>query len=231
MNYYLYIAFIMTVPCTSTMTTTKTNSATLSRVTPEDADALLAKELHGLSLKDREKVFHDIHGISEVVEETPAFVAQKLAELDTHIATIKPKKAYETAKALDAKYVRSRSLRLPFLRAVGFDASLAAKRIVQFFEAKQELFGTDKLVRDIRLDDLDRDDMAILQSGLGQILPLRDRAGRAIICWFPIARGNSSVLTRVGSEPMDRNEPDRILFFSHCLLFFWCYRSVFYIIA
>ena len=163
----------------------------------DDSDTLLATELNRLTLKEREQVLYDVHGISDVVAESPLLVAEKLEELDKLIATIRPKKAYEKAKTMDPKYVRSRTLRLPFLRAERFDAARAANRMIQFFEAKQKLFGNDKLASDIRLRDLDEDNKKCLRSGLCQILPLRDTAGRTIVCWIPMARGDSSILNRV----------------------------------
>ena len=52
--------------------------------------------------------------------------------------------------------------------------------MVHHFETKQELFGEDKVARDITLDDFDKDDMACIKAGGYQILPVRDRAGRCI---------------------------------------------------
>eukprot|EP00536_Pseudo-nitzschia_multiseries_P011634 jgi/Psemu1/326533/estExt_fgenesh1_pg.C_4070001 len=75
-----------------------------------------------------------------------------------------------------------------FLRAAQFDASKAAERFVAFFAMKSELFGRDKLARDIRMDDLDQDDIACLESGYAQVLSARDRADRAIFVIMPTIR-------------------------------------------
>lgn len=41
-------------------------------------DNLLAKELNQLSLGEREQIYEEIHGVNQVVEESPAFVNEKL---------------------------------------------------------------------------------------------------------------------------------------------------------
>jgi hypothetical protein len=52
--------------------------------------------------------------------------------------------------------------------------------MVRFFELKKRLFGAEKLVKDITLDDLDEDDMDTLETGCVQVSPLIDMAGRPI---------------------------------------------------
>jgi hypothetical protein len=44
-----------------------------------------------------------------------------------------------------------------------------------------EMFGKDKLVQDITLDDLDQEDLAVLNNGHLQVLPKRDQTGRLIL--------------------------------------------------
>ena len=132
-------------------------------------DELLAKELHGLSLKEREQVFHDIHGVSESLEETPAFVAQKLAELDLNVSKKKKRYAYDRAKAQNPEYVSSRRFRLAFLRAEKFDAEEAATRLVRFCEEKLLLFGEERLGRDITMQDFSKEDLDCVQSGMMQV--------------------------------------------------------------
>jgi hypothetical protein len=68
-----------------------------------------------------------------------------------------------------------------FLRATEGDVKKAAKRLTRHFKTKLRLFGEDKLVQDIVLDDLDEDDMESLKSGGFQVLSKRDAAGRSIL--------------------------------------------------
>jgi hypothetical protein len=48
-------------------------------------DVALAKEMNELLVEEREKVFDDIHGGVNVFEETPAFVKERIQELDAFI--------------------------------------------------------------------------------------------------------------------------------------------------
>ena len=70
--------------------------------------------------------------------------------------------------------------RLLFLRSERFHAQRTARKMVGYFEYKCDLFGADKLVKKITLDDLSKDDRTTLQTGAMQILPNRDKSGRAV---------------------------------------------------
>jgi hypothetical protein len=174
------------------------NVSTFStREDPEDDAALIAEDLYKLSITERERVLFDLHGVSVAFEETPEMIACRLAELEMKISMIKKKPAYATAKAKNPEYVGNRNLRLKFLRAESFDSQRAADRLVRFFESKLELFGEDKLAKDITSKDLDQEDRAHLEKGQMQVLPLRDRAGRVVVTWNAIKRGQSSLKNRV----------------------------------
>jgi hypothetical protein len=69
-----------------------------------------------------------------------------------------------------------------FLRADNFDIEKCAHRIVRHFEEKLELFGPEKLASDIRLEDLNADDIEALEGGGMQFLPHPDQFGRLILC-------------------------------------------------
>jgi hypothetical protein len=68
-----------------------------------------------------------------------------------------------------------------FLRADRYAPKDAAERMVRFFEMKKSLFGADKLVKDITLEDLDKDDMDALKTGCVQVSPMTDMAGKPIV--------------------------------------------------
>jgi hypothetical protein len=168
--------------------------------------ALLAQELHKLSFQDREKAFSDVHGVSDVVEETPDFVAERLAGLESALASIdsepasmdnKNKSVYNFAKEQDESYVKALDFQLKFLRADNFNPAKAAARMIKYLEAKQKLFGPDKVTHNITLDDFSDEDVQVARSGLGSLLPLRDRAGRLVLCWMTQLRGEFSFLSRV----------------------------------
>jgi hypothetical protein len=89
--------------------------------------------------------------------------------------------AFQLAMELDPEYATSRRLSLAFLRSVEGSAKRAAKRYVRHFTTKLDLFGRDKLCKDIELSDLDEYDMEALESGGFQVLDQKDRAGRPIL--------------------------------------------------
>jgi hypothetical protein len=161
----------------------------------QDAEALLAKEMAAMSVQEREKSLNDIHGVSDVMDEEASFVRAKIEEMEMELSKLtsnKGKEAYMQAEAQNKEYVTCHKFRLKFLRAEMFNAKLAVGLMVRFFDEKKKLFGADKLTKEIKLWDLDKDDRKLLESGIGQILPQRDRAGRRIITWMPMMiRGES----------------------------------------
>jgi hypothetical protein len=154
---------------------------------PEATSAMLAKEMNQLSVEEREKVLEDVHGIARVVDEPYDFVKNSLVLLEEELSkiTLRNKAAYDLAKLQSKKYVSSEKLRMMFLRAESFDAYKAASHMVRFFDEKLNIFGAEKLTKDIVLADLDPDDVAALEKGFYQVLPEKDSAGRKVCCFFP----------------------------------------------
>jgi hypothetical protein len=155
----------------------------VDEVSPQMCETLIAKELNRLSLHEREEVLSDLHGVSCIVDEKPQCVEESLCCMEAEISQIpnRSKSAYLQALSLSPDHVKDRSLRLMFLRASQFDASAAAKQMVEFFEQKLKIFGPDKLVCQICYKDLDGDTIACLNSGYIQLLSGRDRVGRSIL--------------------------------------------------
>lgn len=114
------------------------------------------------------------------LEETPELIEESLMVLQTNTDLLPDKRAYNIAERLDPKYVRDRDFRLAFIRCDKFDCQKAALRIVRHFQMKLELFGENKLAMDITQDDLDKDDMDALYSGVGRLLNAFDSGGRII---------------------------------------------------
>ena len=131
-----------------------------------------------------------ISGVADAIDENPEFVtirrAELLLELDTLVSKKKTDtKAYEQALKERKEYVTSSKMQLAFLRAERFDVHLSAIRIVNFFQLKLDLFGSQKLTTDITMKDLSKEDKKSVESGIFQLLPVRDAAGRAIIMGIP----------------------------------------------
>ena len=152
--------------------------------TPAEVDSMLARDMNRLSVEEREKVFEDVHGIARVLDEPPEFIEACLALLEKELTNISNKVAYDLASSISKEYTSSKKRRLMFLRAESFDPCNAASRMVRFFDEKYDLFGADKLTKDITLDDLDPDDIVNLENGLYQVLPEKDPAGRKVFCFF-----------------------------------------------
>jgi hypothetical protein len=147
-------------------------------------DVELAREMNELSVQEREHVLDDIHGVAQAYEETPEFIAKCLEELDEHISKIpKPKRrAYDRALFFKPTIQNDGNFKLMFLRADIYDPEKAAKRMVKYFEDKLQLFGEEKLAREIRLEDLTKEDMDVFSTGWCLELPHKDQVGRPI--WF-----------------------------------------------
>jgi hypothetical protein len=151
-----------------------------------DMDKVLAQDIHNLSLQERNRVYEEVHGVAEPLNEDPEFVAQRLSEFDWHLSTIRNKPAYDFALQQSPEYVNDRNFRLQFLRSTDFDAQKAAQKFVNHFDFKMELFGSEKLAQNITLDDLDEEGLIYLRSGPIQILPATDRIGRPIFFLQPV---------------------------------------------
>ena len=155
----------------------------------DKVDSFIAEALGKLSMQDREQVYNEQHGVSDVIDENPQFVSDQLEAFSTELSALKnthsKSEAIKLAESISHQYVEDRALRLKFLRAESFVASAAAERFLRFFDIKLFLFGKDKLCKDITTKDLNYDDMRTLEAGFMQLLPVRDRAGRCIFMLAP----------------------------------------------
>jgi hypothetical protein len=164
-----------------------------------DIDEILANEMGALSVKERDFVVQDIHGIAEEVfpDDDNEFLQQRLRQLEESLAQIEHKPAYDRALYMSPDYVRNDKFRLLFLRGELFNVPAAAKLIVLHFEEKLRLFGADLLGQDILLADLSDADRKELEKGYVQILPVRDRAGRIVACYIGKPFDERTSLNRV----------------------------------
>ncbi|CAJ1940028.1 unnamed protein product [Cylindrotheca closterium] len=158
----------------------------------DDVDSMIATQMMELSMKDREKVYMDVHGVRQGPTETEEAIEKGLDLMHREIDKLKDKRAYDLALSMNSTYVENRSFRLAFLRADSFDARKAALRIIRFFQLKLDLFGEDKLVLDIVQDDLDGEAMQDLYCGRKQALDAQDRTGR----WINLAVVGTRVSAR-----------------------------------
>jgi hypothetical protein len=148
-------------------------------------DNIIAAELGKLTLKEREKVYEDVHGVSDPIQETPELRDECLKIMEDEINLIQEKFAYEQAKLLSVSFVTNRRFRLGFLRAESFNPQKAAARLVKYFNCRLEMFGVEKLSKSTTLDDLSDESVRVLGEGRMQILPNRDTQGRAVVIFMP----------------------------------------------
>jgi hypothetical protein len=193
---------------TSHMVLSKENGHTLCRLHSEDTmDAMIANELSTMSLQEREHCYHDIHGVSDIIEETPEFVEEKLAKLVHEIAKISGKKkdAYLQAVAQEKGYATNKRFCLKFLRAELFNEKAAAERLVSFFEEKLKIFKPELLAKDIKISDFDEDARNLLESGFAQLVPERDRAGRCVLAWMMPKKPEATCNEQIAMNKVSRN--------------------------
>jgi hypothetical protein len=151
---------------------------------PTLTEFLIAKQMTQLSTKDREEIYHDIHGVSTVIDEDaePGFLDRKLREFQRELDSTEDsqKAAYLEAYERNAAYVLDRDLRLRFLRSDRFNPVPAAQRYMRFFEVQSELFGRETLGSCITQENLGEEGRDALYAGCNMLLPQRDSAGRAV---------------------------------------------------
>ena len=109
---------------------------------------ILEKDMERLSLGERDKCVEDLYGVGSAsrIPEDPAFLEDRLAQMEDCLSHISQKDAYDRAKYMSPEYVQDRKRRVMFLRANEFDPEDAAKDYTLHFNEKLALFGTDLLV-------------------------------------------------------------------------------------
>jgi hypothetical protein len=174
-----------------------------SHVSSIDTDGI-SPRLNNMSIEDRSQGLYDLHGVADMPDENPEMLNTKVGEMNNVLSSGYASFAvdtvpYRTALDMDAAYVEG--LKIPFLRAAGYNSREAAALMLRFFGNKLDLFGDEKLVREIRLRDLDRPgEMEALRKGMVQVLPHRDRSGRTVL--LNVGRINQQYDIRVVVSPV-----------------------------
>jgi hypothetical protein len=168
-----------------------------------DVDKILSSKLNSMSMEERTQGIHELHGVADEEVETPETLDSRLQEMAkvVHYFPSEDTFVYRLAVEMDKEYVEG--IKLLCLRAEKYDSEKAARRLVAFFLFKQQLFGDEKLGRDITLADFQGEDKVGLNNGPVQLLQQRDRAGRAIIIIVGTAGSEFSLETCVSTLPTD----------------------------
>ena len=121
-------------------------------------------------------------GVSKPPDETPEALEGWLTGLDNAIINLprRTRTAYERATFLRPEIQSDVKFKLRFLRADAFNVENAAKRITNYFSQKLRLFGDDKLVKKLTLEDLQEHDIQILKTGCFIVVPTAEPMGRSI---------------------------------------------------
>ena len=184
---------------TNTTTTKEASSASQQPSLPllhsksAEAQALLAKDWSELSSAERQTILTEVNGsvptsTSPVTDsktgatpfiEDPVMVERCLIQMEQEIQHVRrSRSSYDRAMFLAPHRIKDRKFRLMFLRAEHFDSYRATQRFMKHFEFKNSLFGYEKLVEGIRLDDLNEDDTESYLSGTFQVLSRAEAGGK-----------------------------------------------------
>lgn len=157
----------------------------------------IAREYHELPPTQQSQVWSDLtgsHAASTLQqEESPEMIQQAFRSLMEQMEKISDsqKAAWNLAMNAYPQYTLDPGFLIGFLRAERFDAALAAQRLVLHFQVKQELFGNERLGREILLEDIrqEEDDWDCMQRGFLQILCKRDFSGRQVVFFYKAITG------------------------------------------
>ena len=144
----------------------------------------LEDEIQGLDDQVKEQLRRDLYGQdTTIVEETPVLLRTSIAQLQEALEATDDddKQAFLRAQQECPEYVNSETFLLPFLRCEQFNATLAARRIVRYWEEKLNLFGDEHAFGPVTLDSLQESDFRVIRGGGVSLVPSKDEGGRALI--------------------------------------------------
>lgn len=164
----------------------------------------LIRATRKLSVVERQRAHHDLLGVQRFsfVDDSRERIAISLRMMTAELNSIKDKPAYDKAIAINKQYVTDDTFRTRFLRAQLFNPQEAAKKMVSYFETKLDLFGEEKLTKDLKYGDLSIEARAELEGGSSegtslQILPSCDLLqGRKVVLVIPSTNWKDSAVVR-----------------------------------
>jgi hypothetical protein len=161
-----------------------TTTASAATMMAHEDSIMHAQELNELSPQERERVSEEVHGVAKFPDETEELLAKCLEQFKEAVANVNVSKRRALDRALFYRpsILTDTSFHLLFLRADQYHPTKAAHRMAKYFGDKLALFGEDKLVKKIVLEDLNETDRKVLDTGFFMVLPNKDPTGRPI--WF-----------------------------------------------
>jgi hypothetical protein len=149
------------------------------------------EKLNDLSMEERNRAMHDLHGVADLPKETPELLSLKREQLEVELQRRKQRDATNMTAYQQAtdeagtdltKKQYLEKVKLQCLRADSYDVAKTASRVLRFFQLKLKLFVSTKLLpQDLGIQHLPKEDLPYLQSGFIQLLSQRDRSGRALL--------------------------------------------------
>jgi len=165
------------------MTTIGAFSITAPRFTAEQEEA----ERSSLSQEERDKVVNDLfggnaHALPSAEEHLPQLVTHMSEELDK--IDDAEKEGYLLALKQCPHLVAKESDPVRFLRCDDYQTEKAARRLVNYWNFRVELFGEERAFLPMTIRGAMADDMDGLQCAWTMcfIAPTRDQNGRAVLC-------------------------------------------------
>lgn len=153
---------------------------TRSDATLKSTEDFLASEMSKLSVEERSKALDDLHCVGEDLKETPEMIETKLADFDDFLRK-RNAPIYKIAASQNHSYVEDPAFRLRFLRANHHNVTQAVSKMIGFLSCKEKYFGREAIARDITLEELVAEEIALLLSGVFHIQDSRDRSGRVVL--------------------------------------------------
>lgn len=160
-------------------------------------DEVLAQAMKHLSFDELQREQEELHGVAVGISEEHEAVEGLLMALENHLNRLKQGTKFETAQLMDSVYVSRKEFRLMFLRGNRYDPKAAAEQLIRHFDTKSQLFGLNKLTKDITLADLDADDIHSLNTGSFQVSKWTDRSNRTILLELPGLRSYKSLINEL----------------------------------
>lgn len=164
-------------------------------VDDSEYDKIIANEFGKLSLKQRNELYEEIHGVHTMaIKESPELIEESLKKFQRELDKMdrKSKRSYDIiakqeGNAFSRNLIQGKEFRLRFLRTELFDVPKAVKRMLGYFNhVLGKIWGEDALKRfDGTMNwFLAKDsEQAVFRMGLIQLLPFRDRSGRKIMVY------------------------------------------------
>jgi len=116
----------------------------------------LTADMNALTFAERQAIEEEIHGVADVIEETPEFVARKIEAMEYFLTKLDntQRQAMDRAFFLRPALSEDRRYHLMCLRASQFRPDAAAVLMAKYFKAKRDFFGDDLLIHRITWKDV-----------------------------------------------------------------------------